>query len=488
MSTTKPKAVSLSELNSADNDEALAFARARLNATRLRLFEADQRLSAMLTSNSWQVTTPLRWLEQRPRLGKTMFRAAKFVAWGISGQLFPRLRAWRRRLRRRFVQPLVPTGTVSPPPPARPKIGGKAILIIDSAVPRSDHSAGDWSILGFLEGLLAEGWSVTFWSDDRADGGPHAVSLESLGVTVIDRRFSGGIEDYIDQYGSQLDHVMLMRPNIAAAVLPIVLRGSHALISYYGHDLHFARLRLEAAHKKDPDLAFEAERVRALERAIWRVADFVLYPCEEEAAVVRQMEPGVEGRAVIPYAFDSFVRRGAPTPGGQILFVGGFGHPPNEDAVLWLAKEILPRVLVAQPGAKLVIAGSRPTPAVLALAGPTIEVAGHVSDKRLAILYDDARVAIVPLRFGAGVKGKVVEAMHAGVPVVMTRIGAQGLPNLPDCMPVHDDPAELADAVIALLEDDEAWLRQSIEQVEYAKRRFTRSAMRASLLAALSPG
>jgi glycosyltransferase involved in cell wall biosynthesis len=142
--------------------------------------------------------------------------------------------------------------------------------------------------------------------------------------------------------------------------------------------------------------------------------------------------------------------------------------------------------LAARPSARLAIVGSNPPESLRALAGSAIEITGFVHDAALMRYYDRTRVAIVPLRFGAGVKGKVAEAMARGVPVVMTCIGAQGLPGLPKSIPVHNDPDKLAEEAIALLADDAAWARQSLEQVNYAERYFSKSALRATLLPALT--
>ncbi len=448
------------------------------------------RLDDVLASNSWQMTAVVRWLERRwERPFLLMLRGAKMMAWTVTGQLPRRIRAWRTSRIRAAVGAMqevsLPPSTAKLREPSSPAAGGKTILIIDQSVPMPDRHAGARASMAVIESLTGVGWSVSFWPFDRAERGNYTRRLEALGVSVLDHRFNGSIEIYLDERGSQFDHVMIMRPHIAKTVLPAVLRGTRAMISYYGHDLHFARLALEALRHDDPELAYKSERTRAVERAIWRAVDVVLYLSEEEAALVRQMEPGVDARAVTPYAFASFIRRPTPTPDEMLLMVGSFGHSPNEDAVLWLAEAILPRVLAARPGGRLVIVGGNPPSAVRALAGPSIEVAGQISDERLAACYDAARVAVVPLRVGAGVKGKVVEAMRAGVPVVMTGIGAQGLPGLPASMPVHDDPEKLADAIIELLANDTDWLRQSAEQVEYAEHHFSLSAMRDSLTAAL---
>ncbi|WP_186230946.1 glycosyltransferase family 4 protein, partial [Burkholderia gladioli] len=136
---------------------------------------------------------------------------------------------------------------------------------------------------------------------------------------------------------------------------------------------------------------------------------------------------------VPPYFFDTEATPVAALDARDselIIFVAGFGHPPNIDAAIWFVGEILPRIVREVPGARLMLIGSNPTDAVRALAGDTVTVTGYVSDARLAELYGSARVAVVPLRFGAGVKNKVVEALNFGAPLVTTPVGLQGLPEL----------------------------------------------------------
>lgn len=466
--------------------------RARFNATRLRLFETDQLVDSMRASNSWQLTAPLRWLQQHwPVLATLLIRTMKVIGWTVSGQLPRHIRAWcGSRFQRRstaastvLAQRQLPYGRSSF---AWPETEGMKILVADESVPRPDQSAGERCTMAILEALRAEGWIVVFWPYDRADAGLYTRDLEALGIVVLDDRFYQSLEDFLKQHGASLDQIMIMRPHVAAALLPAVLGGSHAALSYQGHDLHFSRQMLEAAYKDNPDLTYYADRMQAIERAIWKVVDLVLYLSEDEVEMVRKLEPGVDARSITPYAFKSFVQRSTPTAGELILFVGGFAHAPNEDGVLWMAKHIMPRIFNSRPSAQIVIAGSNPTSTICALSTRRVEVTGHISDSALSALYDAARVAIVPLRYGAGVKGKVIEAMRAGVPVVTTSIGVQGMPDLPASVPVLDDPIKFADAVVELLVNDVDWLNQSTEQVTYVKARFSLCAMRASLRAALS--
>jgi glycosyltransferase involved in cell wall biosynthesis len=483
--------------NAEQTAEAMALELSRLRLqlrhTRLRLLEADHERAALRNSNSWWITAPLRrFMRRHPGPALLARRALRLLVWAGTGELTGRLRARRvaaAAQAQELQAPSFPQDGPAPamlplPAPSGPQ--GRTILVVDQGVPLPDHFAGARTLLGILSLLRAEGWSVTFWPFDRADAGPYARSLEALGISVVDHRFGGDLEEWLAAHGPRLDHVMLMRPRIAGTLLPAVLRHSDARLSYYGHDMHYARFRQEAELSGNRDMLEIAARMEAAERRVWRAVDVVLYPSPEEAAEVQRLEPGVDARALPPYAFDSFPPPRLPTTGETMLFVGGFRHPPNVDAACWFVQSVLPRILAQRPHARFVVAGSSPPAAVHALAGPQVVVTGQISDAELADWYASARVAVAPLRFGAGVKGKVVEALHAGLPLVTTTVGAQGLPGLAAIAPVHDDADAQADAVLRMLAGDAAWQAQAAAQVAYAERHFSRETMRASLLAALA--
>lgn len=491
---------SADDVLAADGDtlaQDLASARSRLAATRLLLIESDRRLAEVLASDSWVMTSPFRSLAQRaPRVTGIGLQAWKLAWWTASGQVLKRARSRRlARARRLGAGPApehrsppvsrIPVARMTPPSASR---GGRHILIIDQSVPEPDRHAGARATQAVISVLAAEGWSVTFYPHDQADAGDYTRNLEQDRVLVLDRRVEGGLVAWLAAYGAALDHVMLMRPGPSRDLLPTILHGTQAKLSYYGHDLHFARLRREAALHHDIDLAELADRMLAVERGIWRAVDIVLYLSDEEAATVRRLEPGVDARSVPIVAYGSFITRESPPPGETLLFVGNFAHTPNEDAALWFVREILPLIRSSRPTARLILAGSGPTPRIRALAGAGLEVTGYVSDPALTALYDQARVVVAPLRFGAGVKGKIVEALRLGVPVVTTRIGAEGLPDIESIIPIHDKPRPMADAITRLVTNDSAWTEQAARQVVYAKNHFSVMALHMALLGALEAG
>ncbi len=170
----------------------------------------------------------------------------------------------------------------------------------------------------------------------------------------------------------------------------------------------------------------------------------VLYPSPEEAAVA---EPEAKRAASIhAYVYDDFEADRVPPKTPEILFVAGFAHSPNVDAAVWLVGEIFPLILARAPDATLALVGANPTEQVRALASDRVKVTGRVSEEELRASYLRARIAIVPLRFGAGVKSKVAEALREGLPLVTTTVGAQGLTGIEKSASVVDDPRAIADA------------------------------------------
>ena len=323
---------------------------------------------------------------------------------------------------------------------------------------------------------------VKFWPDNLTYDAGYTEALQGLGVEVF---YGMGrfFDDWIKENGAAVGLAVLSRPTVALRYIGPLRRHSKAKVVYYGHDLHFQRLGMQAERAGDTELAAEAKAIEKTERLIWRRADVVLYPSPEEATAAA---PGsARAAAIIPYAYDEFGDRPRPANNHEILFVAGFAHPPNVDAAGWLAREIMPLIRERIPDATLALVGANPSPAVRALAGDWIEVAGRVSEDELRARYARARIAMVPLRIGAGVKSKVVEALREGLPLVTTSVGAQGLPGLEQAVNIADDPSGLADAAVKLILDDAAWREASARQIQYARKHFSRDAFRRSFFEAI---
>lgn len=363
----------------------------------------------------------------------------------------------------------------------------EVVLVVDHLLPEPDRDAGSRTMMGFLRILVAAGKVVKFWPQNGRDSGGYARPLQQMGIEILYGPGLPSFETWMRENGAEIDCVLLSRPTLAEETVPVVRRYYAGPVVYYGHDLHFRRMRLQARASGDAALSDDADRMEERERRVWQQVDLSLYPSAEEADIARALQPDRRFGAVVPYGFDTFRPRRKPAPGQEIIFVGGFAHPPNADAAAWFVHEVLPLVRQRVPQAHLSIVGSNPTGTVRALARQeAVTIKANLSDTALDAVYARARVAVVPLRCGAGVKMKVVEALREGLPLVTTPTGAQGLSGLWQVAAIETDAEAFAAAVVRLMTDDAEWTRRSILQQDFACARFTESAMAESLLSALA--
>lgn len=363
---------------------------------------------------------------------------------------------------------------------ARDRAAGRRItLVIDHYVPEPDRDAGSRSIMALMDAMLASGRILKFAPDNMGRTPVYAEALEARGIEVVHYPSIDSFRAWLARNGKEVDEVFVCRPDVAARHLQLLRTHTQAPIVFYGVDLHGARLRMVPGAMEDPEQRARIEAIEAMERNVWRLCDVVLYPSEEEAAYVRAQEPMTVARHIQAFSLPAPKLRLAPTAAsGEMMFIGGFRHAPNVDAAIWLTQEILPLVQRQQPNARALIVGSYPPPEVLALAGPSVEVLGFVSEAELEALYDRIRVAICPLRIGAGVKLKVLEAMHRAVPVVTTPVGAQGLPGLREVCDVAGSAPDLAAAALRLMSNDALWMDRVAAQARYVDRHFSPASLR----------
>lgn len=361
----------------------------------------------------------------------------------------------------------------------------KSILIIDHYIPQPDRDAGSRSMMQIIEAFITNGISVKFWPHNLHYDIEYAGRLQQLGVEIFyGNEFVGKFEEFIASYGRYFDSILLSRPHVAAEFLGLIRKHSLSPVIFYGHDIH--HLRLESQRKiahANNDLTNEITALKTLEMMIWSNVNLVIYPSVDEISYVQKWARSerltVRARAIPVYSFDSFETNAAANLGKRqgVIFVAGFGHPPNVDAAHWFVGEVWPRVCSAIPDAILTLVGSNPTPEVQALASTRIKVTGYVTDDKLGRYYREARLAVAPLRFGGGMKGKVVEAMRNGIPLVTTDIGIQGLTAAADAVTVTQTALDMAEQIIRLLKDDTLWQHKSSAQLQYAILHFSRNSM-----------
>ena len=330
------------------------------------------------------------------------------------------------------------------------------VLVIDAYMPVPDKDAGSVRIFAIMRLLVRAGCKVTFVAHSLEFAQAYGQQLQQAGIEVLHFPYVWSVAEVLAQRGADLDIVWASRYEVASACQRAVRRyAPRALFVLDTVDLHFLREAREAELTGDPAIAQRAERTRECELETIRNADLTIVVSEAERDILADAAPdaGVSVLSMIHEVpgrtkhFDA--RRG-------MFFIGGFRHPPNIDAIVWFANEVWPVIRARLPGVPMYVIGSNATERVRALHGNGIEVLGHVPD--LAPYLDGCRISVAPLRFGAGVKGKITSAQAAGVPVVATTLATEGM-HLEDGRDVliADTPQAFADAVVRLYTDASLW-------------------------------
>lgn len=361
----------------------------------------------------------------------------------------------------------------------------KCVLVIDRYVPQVDRDAGSRSVWHLIRMFRSHALSVKFWPQAMNFDPDYVPRLQQLGVEVFyGPEYLDGFDEWIKSNGAYIDYAFINRPVIAKEFAPLIRKFSSAALLFYGHDIHYLRLQAQLALESgNSEVAESARYFKRLEERLWPQMDAVYYPSNLETEHVREWA-ALNGKSVnvktIPvYAYDDFpdVSQVDLRDRHDLMFVASFSHPPNADAAVWFVNEVLPIVSAAIPGVRLFLIGSNPSSEVLALAGDQVVVTGFVSDEVLAGHYQKARLAVAPLKYGAGMKGKVVEAMRFGLPTVTTQAGAQGLMEARSFLAVEDDAVAFAKAVITLLQDDRVWCQRSEAAQRFVREHFSVDAL-----------
>lgn len=334
----------------------------------------------------------------------------------------------------------------------------KTILVIDHYVPQFDRDAGSRTVFAYLKLFVNQGFNVKFIGDNFFRDEPYTTALQQLGIEVLyGARYQKNWEKWVRENGERFDYVMLNRPHIAVRYIDALRQHTKAKIFYYGHDLHFLReqRRYEATGAEDALAA--SKEWKAREFKLIARSDEAWYPSEIEVEAVHRIDPSLRVRAIPAYLFDG----SDPVPyeaakRRDVMFVGGFAHDPNVDAARWLHDAIWPLVKEKTGDMRVFVIGSKPPQEVLDMNEGRFVVTGPVSDEELDRYYHTCRMAIVPLRYGAGIKGKVVESMYHRLPVLTTTTGAEGIECDAKALPAIDDTAAYADALVKLYHDARA--------------------------------
>jgi len=364
-------------------------------------------------------------------------------------------------------------------------LGRRRALVIDALVPDATRDAGSQAVLSHMLSLKSLGYDVTFVGADQLDAPDSArAALENMGIEVCGAPFTSSIEDLLRRRAHLFDVVYLHRHDVAARYMTLIRRHQRsARVVYSVADLHHLRLERQAAIESRPDLLASARRVRLEEcTAAWS-ADVVITHSSHEAALLRTMVPEANVHHV-PWGVACQSSPNAFAERTGIAFIGGFAHQPNIDAARFLVEDVMKLVHAKAPHIVCKLVGSAMPDAIYRLERDGIEIVGHVAD--LSKILADVRLTVAPLRFGAGVKGKVLDSLAAGVPCVMSPVAAEGIdlaPNLRGL--IGQGAAEMARLILRLHKDSRTHARLAKAGVAHVTSKLNADAVTAALEAAI---
>lgn len=367
--------------------------------------------------------------------------------------------------------------------PALPLGVTRKILVADFRVPQADVSAGERATLGIIKDLCGLGYDVIFLPIDLKASPEYEAELCKVGAKVITKK-SGfkHPENFLSQHGSEFGTFYLIRIEIAERLLPIARRiAPLATVIFHAPDLYFVREMREAELANKDSLRRKALLTRQRELAVMSKADRVVVVSSAEADILKQEIPDLPV-SVFPVLYAPVIEN---APGfevrNHIFFLGGFAHTPNVGAVQWFVAEVWPHVRQALPEVEFHIVGSD-VPASISKLGktPGVKVLGFLKD--LTPYLKQWKVGVAPLQYGAGIKGKVAMTMGAGIPCVMTDVGAEGMGiNSGEQALVENEPQQFASAVVSLYREQLLWQRLAKGGQELVKKQFGDEANRRSL-------
>ncbi|MCS6827580.1 MAG: glycosyltransferase family 4 protein [Caldilinea sp.] len=361
-------------------------------------------------------------------------------------------------------------------------------LFITHTHPLPDLDGASLRSLRLMQIMRELGWEVCNLSAGRAFHPLYEARIEEartlLSTVGVEAVGPTSPLAYLADHGAAFDLIVLaVTPGQPDFLSQVRRWAPRAAVIYDTIELTFVSMHRAGQLQRSERLLQQARAVAEKQLTVIADADVTWVVTDEEKALLEQLRPQARVR-VISNVHN--VVKEAPGPEGRrdLLFVGNYVHMPNRDAVRHFVADIWPQVRAQLPGAAVRFVGLL-VPEVAALQASNVLVTGHVAD--LKPLYVSSRVSIAPLRFGAGVKGKVLEAMGYGLPVVMTPVAAEGTHAVHgEHALIAETPAAFVEAVVALYNDDALWLRLSEGGRRLVEKCFSYSAVKTQLAALLS--
>jgi GT2 family glycosyltransferase len=353
-------------------------------------------------------------------------------------------------------------------------------LVADLYMLTPDKESGSLRMVNLCRILRELGFKITFAACNLEAPQPYLRNLQQQGIEVLYRPYVRSIERYLKVHGDDYDLVLLSRADTGAQLMSAARRYCcNARIVFDTVDLHFLREQRLATLAGKQAVEALAQWRKQQEIDLIAQADTTLVVSTVEQDLLARVAPDADVR-VVSNIHNVYGSRRAFSDRCDMLFIGAFAHPPNTDGVLWFCHDIFPLVLRHEPDMKLFVIGANPPRQVRALASDNVRVLGHVRD--VEPYFDSCRLSIAPLRYGAGVKGKINQSMAYGLPVVGTGAAVEGMYVVPGVSAlVADRPRDFAREILRIYGDPDLWERLSRGGLAVMEAHFSFAAARRAL-------
>ncbi|MDG2338604.1 MAG: glycosyltransferase [Gammaproteobacteria bacterium] len=346
------------------------------------------------------------------------------------------------------------------PDEAKDRFGSDPILVIDERMIMPDNDSGSLRMFGILKVLRRLNRKIVFITNNLEYRAEYSKQLQGIGIELQYFPYIETVESYLQEFGGRFTAVMLSRVNVASTHIDSVRAYcKNAKVIFDTVDLHFLREQREAEIAKDPELMESANARKEQELGIARKSDITVVVSPVELELLQREDATLEV-ALLSNIHSNYETRGEFEQRENILFIGGFEHPPNADAMEYFLDDVFPLIVKKDPEIVVYILGSNPPEELLARATKNIIVTGLVSD--IEPYFSKVKLSIAPLRYGAGVKGKINSSMSFGVPVVASTMAAEGMGLVDgEDVLIGDTPESFADQVLLACRDEALWNRLS---------------------------
>jgi len=361
---------------------------------------------------------------------------------------------------------------------AKDRRATRRVLVIDKCTPTPNQDSGSIDAYNIMLLLREMNFQVTFIPEDNFLYMPeYTTALQRVGIEVLYVPYITNVEQHLKDCGGRYDLVFLFRVEVVTRHINAVKKYStKAKVIFNTVDLHFLRLEREAQLLNDDKKMKTARELKYMEYLAIQAVDVATVVSAEELKLLQSDLPDAK-LCLMPFSRNISGTEKRFANRCDIVFVGGYQHTPNVDAVQYFVAEIMPLLRMRLPGIRFYAVGSKPPAEIQALASEDVIITGFVED--LNPLLDKMRISVAPLRFGAGIKGKIGTAMAVGLPVVATSLAAEGM-SLSDGenILVADGAAQFADAIVRLYQDEALWHRISHNGLEFADKAWGAEAAR----------